>query len=247
MMGRPVIAIAAYQLPAQWDMWDATATLIHQGYVNGVANAGGRVVVLAVDTIDDDVLDRVDGLLLPGGPDVGPRWHGQPAHPFAEPSQHRRDEAEMLLLEGALRRGLPVLGVCRGMQLMGLLAGGRLIQHLPDEVGHDGHSPADGSIATHEIALAPGSHLSRIYGARTTVNSHHHQAQGTPGDLRVTAWTGDGVIEGLEDPARDFVVGVQWHPELSGDPVFGAFVEACRRGVEERSSRVATRGELDHA
>ncbi|OWA19283.1 gamma-glutamyl-gamma-aminobutyrate hydrolase [Streptomyces sp. CS227] len=227
-MSRPVVAIASYLEQARWNIWDARAAVIHESYVRGVTANGGRAVVLPPDNLEADVLDRVDGLLLPGGVDIDPVHLGQPRHPETDRAQPLRDAGELLLLRGALERDLPVLGVCRGLQLLALEYGGTLHQHLPDVLGHHGHCPAEGVFGEHAARFTPGSVVAEVYGPRARVNSHHHQGIDDPGTLRVTGRSDDGLAEAVEDPARRFVVGVQWHPEVSGDDaLFARFVAAC--------------------
>jgi putative glutamine amidotransferase len=131
---------------------------------------------------------------------------------------------------------LPVLGICRGLQLIALAYGGTLHQHLPDVVGHDGHSPASGEFATHAVTFAEGSIAGQIYGRRAVQNSHHHQAVAETGaGLVASGHADDGVVEVVEDPTKRFVLGVQWHAEISGDPaLFGAFVAAADRRTRLR-------------
>ncbi|MFD9043273.1 gamma-glutamyl-gamma-aminobutyrate hydrolase family protein [Streptomyces bottropensis] len=227
-MSRPVIGITAYRDRARWNIWDTDATLVQQSFVRGIADNGGRAVVLPPDDLDADVLRRLDGLLLTGGADIAPGLFGQEPHPETDQPRHDRDSGEILLLRAALDMDLPVLGVCRGIQLLALAYGGSLHQHLPDVVGHTGHLPAEGEFGRHEVSFTEGSLAAGLYGRSAWTNSHHHQAVAQPGQLTVTGWTGDGVIEAAEDPAKRFVLGVQWHPEVSGDDhLFAAFVAAC--------------------
>ena len=217
-MSRPLIGITAYVEPAGWAVWrDVPATLVPQAYVRAVTAAGGRAVVLPPDDLDADVLGVLDGLLLAGGADLDPGRYGQPADPRTE-SRPDRDAGELTLLTAALAIDLPVLGVCRGMQLLAVARGGALHQHLPDVVGHDGHRPAPGVYGTHPVRFAPGSRAGAVMAGVDRVNSYHHQAVADPGDLTVTGWADDGVVEAVEDPARRFVLGVQWHPENDADP-----------------------------
>ncbi|MFG3510435.1 gamma-glutamyl-gamma-aminobutyrate hydrolase family protein [Streptomyces sp. NPDC047821] len=231
-MSRPVIGIAGYRDRARWNIWDTDATVVQQGYVAGVTRAGGRAVVLPPDTVDGDVMDRLDGLLLSGGADLDPALYGQDRHPAGDTPRADRDAGELLLLRAALARDLPVLGVCRGLQLLAVVHGGSLVQHLPDAVGHTGHCPREGVFGRHPVRLTPGSLAAAVYGTETDVNSHHHQAVADPGRLRVTGRADDGVVEAAEDPDKPFVLGVQWHPEVScDDALFEAFVEACARSA----------------
>ena len=196
--------------------------------MGGITASGARAVVLPPDDVGADVLRRLDGLLLTGGADIDARLFGQEPHEEAEEPSRVRDRAELALLRTALALDLPVLGVCRGLQLMAVEYGGTLHQHLPDVIGHDGHSPASGEFATHEVMFVDDTLAFGIYGRRAQLNSHHHQAVAEPGRLMVSGRAADGVVESAEDPTKRFLLGVQWHPEVSGDEaLFGAFVTAC--------------------
>jgi putative glutamine amidotransferase len=245
---RPVIGVTCYVEDAAWGAWHTTAALLPYSYVRQLTAAGARAVLLpytggsrrarpepgggggehAADPPDADLLGRLDGLLLAGGADIDPERYGSPAHPRTV-SRPDRDAGELALLDAALRAGLPVLGVCRGMQLLAVAAGGSLHQHLPEVCGHERHQPAPGRYGHHPVTVVEGSALHAILGPVAHVNSHHHQAVVDPGTLTVTARAGDGVIEAVEDPARRFVVGVQWHPEELADlRLFEAFVDAAK-------------------
>jgi putative glutamine amidotransferase len=230
-VSRPVIAIAGYRDQARWNIWDTQATLIQQSYVRGITDSGGRAVVLPPDSVDADVLHRVDGLLLPSGADIDPVHYGQSRHPSTDSPRADRDAAELLLLRAALDLDLPVLGVCRGLQLLAIVRGGTLHQHLPDTLGHDGHLPEEGVMGSHPVRFVEGSIAASVYHDCAVVNSHHHQAIDDLGSLRATGRSDDGVVEAAEDPAQRFALGVQWHPEVSGDDaLFAAFVDACAAG-----------------
>ncbi|MEU4469835.1 gamma-glutamyl-gamma-aminobutyrate hydrolase family protein [Micromonospora sp. NPDC023888] len=215
---RPLIGISAYVEPVDWAAWRGVrAVLVPEAYARAVTAAGGRAVVLPPDDVDADVVAVLDGLLLAGGADVGPGRYGQRPDPRTE-DRPDRDAGELVLLAAALAAELPVLGVCRGMQLLAVAYGGTLHQHLPDVVGHEGHRPAPGVYGTHPARFVPGSLAASVLAGVDRVNSYHHQAVADPGRLAVTGWAEDGVIEAVEDPALPFVLGVQWHPENDEEP-----------------------------
>lgn len=190
------------------------------GYADHLAAAGGLAVHLPARVHPDLAMDRTDGLVLTGGSDVDPARYGRAPVVDGDPPDPERDEAELALLAAALERGLPVLAICRGLQLVNVARGGTLHPHLDDHaVG-----------VRHEVLVEPGSTLGRLYGPSTTVNSVHHQGvAGIGRDLVVTARAVDGVVEGIELPGAD-LLGVQWHPEqLDGpQPVFGWLVDVAR-------------------
>ncbi|MGC5017830.1 gamma-glutamyl-gamma-aminobutyrate hydrolase family protein [Micromonospora sp. DT47] len=230
-MSRPLIGVTAYVEPAGWAVWrDVPATLVPQAYVRAVTAAGGRAVVLPPDDVDADVVGVLDGLLLAGGADIGPERYDRPPDPRTE-ARPDRDAGELTLLAAALAADLPVLGVCRGMQLLAVAYGGALHQHLPDVVGHDGHRPAPGVYGAHPVRFAPESLAGAVMAGVDRVNSYHHQAVADPGRLAVSGWADDGVVEAVEDRTRRFLLGVQWHPENEADPrPVTALVRAARSG-----------------
>lgn len=225
---RPVIGITTYVEPATWGVWrDLPTTLVPHDYVAAVTLAGGRAILLPPDDLDTDVLRIVDGLVLSGGADLGPELYGAAPEPQTV-TRPDRDAAEMLLARAALTRDLPVLGVCRGMQLLTVAAGGSLHQHLPDVLGHDRHRPAPGVYGELAAGFTPGSRIAALMGDDTRVHCFHHQGVDDPGTLTVTGRADDGTVEAVEDPAHRFVLGVQWHPEVSRDKrLFGALVAAA--------------------
>lgn len=229
MWGMPVIAIAACsKLP---------------DYEESVRRAGGDVRVLnrAADR-PSDVITAVDGVLLTGGGDVQPSIYGAPSHPAFDPAEPGRDEYEVELVRRAVDANLPVFAICRGIQVLNVARGGTLIQDIPDEVGTSvEHRIKEPRFAiAHDVWLTSNSLLEQTLRERLedadscAVNSRHHQAPKDVGEgLTVSATAPDGVIEALEDPARRFCLGVQWHPEnfwRTGEfrALFEAFVQACR-------------------
>src|SRR5512142_2411515 len=224
----PVIGVSCYVERARWGVWDKPAALLPYGYVQRLREAGARPVLLPPDPdADVDLVRRFDGLVFAGGADVEPDRYGAARHPESS-TRPERDAGEFPLLAAALKLDLPVLGVCRGAELLTVAYGGTLHQHLPDLVGGAHHQPSAAVYGRHEVRFAAGSLAARLHGERTMVDSYHHQAVADPGDLVVTGWAADGVIEAVEDPERRFVLGVQWHPEETGDVrPFAALVRAA--------------------
>ncbi|MEV6931126.1 gamma-glutamyl-gamma-aminobutyrate hydrolase family protein [Dactylosporangium sp. NPDC051485] len=231
MSARPLVGITAYAEPARWGVWDTRAVLIPEAYVRMVRAAGARPVVLPPDDLGGPadaagLIARLDGLVLAGGADIEPSRYGAAAHP-ATKTRPDRDAGELAVLAAALEADLPILGVCRGMELLAVAYGGALIQHLPDRLGSERHQPAPGVYGAHPARFAPGSRAEAVFGPVAEVNSYHHQAVEKAGTLEVTGWADDEVVEAVEDPARRFVLGVQWHPEEAGDVrPFAALVAA---------------------
>lgn len=234
-MARPVIGICTPLERARWGAWDLDAFLLPRSYVDAVHRAGAMALLLAPDpalTKDpDEVLDRIDGLMLAGGGDLDPQVYGADAHPETIGCVPVRDAFEVALLRRALERDLPVLGICRGMQIMNVACGGTLHQHLPELSGHDEHRRVLGSFdgADHDVRLAPGSLAARAAGEEIhATKSHHHQGVDRVGEaLEVTGWAiMDELPEALELPANGFALGVQWHPEADETSrLIGALVE----------------------
>jgi putative glutamine amidotransferase len=225
---RPIIGITTYVLPATFGVWrELPSALVPYDYVAAVREAGGRAVLLPPDDQDAEVLGRLDGLVLAGGPDLEPGRYGAACEPLTE-SHPERDAGEFALVRHGLELDLPMLGVCRGMQLLTVAAGGRLHQHLPDVLGHEKHRPALGVYGERGARFDPGSRIEALMGDDVVIHCYHHQGVADPGTLTVTGWAEDGLPEAVEDPAKRFVLGVQWHPEVVRDRrLFGALVAAA--------------------
>jgi putative glutamine amidotransferase len=238
MSGKPVVGITTYIEPARWGAWELEAALIPYAYVQAVERAGARA--LLVPPSDDGVeetLDALDGLLFSGGNDLDPETYGASAHPETNGLRPERDRGELALLEAALARDMPVLAVCRGFELLNVARGGDIVQHLPDVVGDAKHREVTGVFSEHSVRIEDDSKLGAVLGdSAAPVKSHHHQGVGTIGEgLREVAWADDGTVEGLEDPAQRFAVGVLWHPEAGEDmKLFEALVAEARAYREER-------------
>jgi putative glutamine amidotransferase len=237
-MPRPLIGICAAVESATFGPWtDEPAVLLPISYSRAVQTAGGIAIMLPPDELTEDspdeLLDRLDALILGGGADLDAGSHGSEPHPETVGTNPERDRFELALAGRALERDLPLLGVCRGMQVMNVAAGGKLEQHLPDAVGHEGHRPVLGQWAEHEVRLAPGSLAARVTGEeRLMIKSHHHQGVAELGDgFEATGWAADeDTVETIESPNGTFALGVLWHPEEDPDDrVIPALVERAQQ------------------
>jgi putative glutamine amidotransferase len=238
-MNRPVIGICAAIERARWGAWETLVLLSPRNYSLAVQREGAIALMLSPDdTLADDpeqLLDMLDGLILAGGSDVDPATYGAEPHPETKGTNAERDRFETALARAALERDMPVLGICRGMQMLNVACGGTLEQHLDDVQTHR-HTP--GEFCDHEVELEPDSLAARAAGAeRVAVKSHHHQGVDRVGDgIEVTGRNpGDGVVEAIELPDRRFALGVLWHPEEdTGSRVIGALVEHARERAGAR-------------
>jgi putative glutamine amidotransferase len=235
---RPIIGLCAAMEPAEWAVWSLEAVLLPADYSRAVQRAGGLAVLIPPDeelvTNPDDLLDRLDGVILAGGCDIDPASYGAEPHAMTVGSVPARDQAEIALVRRAIERDMPVLGICRGMQLINVAQGGTLFQHLPDLVGHGDHRRHPGTFdgSDHDVHLTPGSLAAAAAGEeRPVIKSHHHQAVDLVGEgLIVTGASAlDDLPEALESPAHRFVLGVQWHPEADDSSrVIEALVNQAR-------------------
>ena len=229
---RPLIGLSTYREQASWGVWSQGADLLPTSYADAVVRAGGVPVLLPPATDDPDaaaaLVERLDGLVISGGADVDPSQYGETPHQRTGTARPDRDAWELSLLTSAAAANLPTLGVCRGMQVMAVAAGGTLHQHTPDVVGHDEHNPQPGIFGDIEVTTSDDSTLKAILGPSVTVRCHHHQAvRSHPGYL-ATAWAADGSLEAMETEGARFCLGVQWHPEAGRDQrLFDALVRAA--------------------
>jgi putative glutamine amidotransferase len=254
-MARPVIGICTVVERARWSVWDQEALLLPRSYINAVQSAGGMAVMLPPDEAahddPDQVLDLLDGLILAGGADIDPSVYGADRHPETKGTVPERDAFEVALARAAMDRDLPLLGICRGMQLMNVARGGTLEQHLPDSHGHHDHRRALGTFdeSDHDVRLAEGSLAHRAAGdALHATKSHHHQGIADVGEgLEVTGWAVmDDLPEAIELRDARFALGVQWHPEADETSRFVATLveEAAQRrepDVPARDGAAASR------
>ena len=244
---RPVIGICTALARARWGVWERDAALLAFSYIEAIQRAGGLAVMIPPDgRFDDDpdeILDLLDGLIFAGGNDIDPACYGADPHPATSHLVPERDRSELALAARAVQRDIPVLGICRGMQLVNVAFGGTLTQHLPEKLGHEEHRRTPGSFdgSEHDVRLTTGSLAARAAGEELHgTKSHHHQGVAIVGDgLLVTGVsTIDNLPEAIEAPGRRFVLGVQWHPEADEQSrIVDAIVEHARGYRSGRDSR----------
>ncbi|MGN6371415.1 MAG: gamma-glutamyl-gamma-aminobutyrate hydrolase family protein [Solirubrobacteraceae bacterium] len=242
---RPVIGICTALERARWGMWEQEAVLLSRSYVDAVQSAGALVLMLAPDERliedPDEALDMIDGLMLAGGADIDPSAYGAERHAQTVETVPERDRFEIALVRAAIERDMPVLGICRGMQLINVAYGGTLLQHLPERFGHHEHLRVAGTFdgADHDVDLLEGSLAARAAGeTHHATKSHHHQGVDRVGEgLSITGSSAmDGLPEAIEMPDRRFVLGVQWHPEAdAASRVVCALVKEAERQMGERA------------
>lgn len=237
---RPVIGLTTYLQQANSGVWDTRASFLPAVYLDGVTRAGGIAALLPPQPVDEKIADRVvngvDGLIITGGRDVDPAYYGHQPHPATDEPATDRDAWEFALLAAALRRGVPILGICRGAQVLNVALGGTLHQHLPDILGHSRHQCGDAVFSTSTVRTVAGSRLAGLIGQSTEAQCYHHQGIAELGAGLVVSATSDDVIEAVERPGDDFVLAVQWHPEETLDDLrlFAGLVEAARKHAIQR-------------
>jgi gamma-glutamyl-gamma-aminobutyrate hydrolase PuuD len=230
-MMAPIIGVTTLVDQVKWGVWDRKVALLTMTYIDAISRAGGVPVLLPPNDFGaSEVVERLDGLILSGGADIDPARFGQEAHPRTVIVADR-DAWEFAVLSAALERDLPVLAICRGIQVLNVAVGGSLHQHLPEVLGHQDHLHTPGTFGSTKVRLEKGCRLERLLGDRVTVPCHHHQGIDQLGaGLVAVGWADDGMVEAAELVDRRFVVGVQWHPEQDqGDlRLFEALVEEAR-------------------
>ena len=239
----PTVGLTTYLQQAQTGVWDVRASFLPAVYVEGVTSAGGIAMLLPPQPVDDAVVDRVlsclDGLVITGGRDVDPARYGQEPHAKTDEPALDRDAWEFALVRAAVARGLPLLGICRGAQVLNVALGGTLHQHLPDVVGHPRHQLGNAVFNTSAIETVPGSRVAALIGTSTDAQCYHHQAIAELGSgLKASAWDPEGVVEAVEMSGPNFVVAVQWHPEERLDDLrlFAGVVEAATEYASKKQS-----------
>jgi len=238
---RPVIGLSTYVETARYGPWEERAALLPVQYGDAVLDCGGLPVLLPpAPGAAAEALALCDGLVLTGGPDVDPARYGAAAHPETGAPRPDRDDWEFELCRGALAAELPLLAICRGAQVLNVVCGGTLVQHLPERTGHAGHRPGPGRMGTTEVTLDPASRVGRALDPTVTVYCSHHQALDRVADgLEVVGRAADGTVEAVERTGPGFVVGLQWHPEdhPTDHRIFAALVEAARIPSPSGASR----------
>lgn len=230
----PIVGISTYRQTADWGSWrQVRADLLPTDYAESVAAAGGvAVLVPPLRTAEEAraIVARIDALIISGGADVNPALYGQQPDPAVVAWYDDRDASERYLLDAARERSLPILGICRGMQLMAVHGGGTLVQHLPDRVGHARHGGGPSDYGQIPVTVEPGHRISGIVDSELIAPCHHHQAVVSHPGFVGTARDTDGVLQAMESAGERFELGVQWHPETSVDKrLFAALVDAARR------------------
>ncbi|MEU0742013.1 gamma-glutamyl-gamma-aminobutyrate hydrolase family protein [Streptomyces sp. NPDC006134] len=226
MTGRPLIGVSTYlESGTRWGVWELEAALLPAGYPRLVQRAGGLAAMLPPDAPEHAgaAVARLDGLVIAGGPDVEPARYGAVPDPRTGPPDRARDAWELALIDAALARDVPLLGICRGMQLLNVALGGTLVQHL------DGHAETPGVFGRHPVVPVPGTRYAAVVPEEISVPVFHHQAVDRLGaGLVASAHAADGTVEAVELPSGPWVLGVQWHPEMGEDVrVMRALVEAA--------------------
>jgi putative glutamine amidotransferase len=246
--GRPVIGICARTAQVTLQGADMTVTLAFQPHVDLLAGAGCTPVLVPLVPGAEHITGRLDGLLVPGGPDVDPALYGGIAHSRTRAVSPAMDAAELALVKEALTAGLPILAICRGMQLLNVHHGGTLHQHLPEITGNDSHCPETDAfgLGRHRLDLKPGSRIAEILGENTPEAScHHHQAIDQIGTgLTATAWAPDGIVEAVEVIDHPFAIGVQWEVgHIPDERLYLALTEAARHASPRTAIVSITRDE----
>jgi len=229
----PQIGLTTSVVRARHGAWDEESALLPMSYVSAVIRSGGWPVLLPPAPVEPGrVVAVLDGLVVTGGPDVDPARYGAAPHQETGRPRSERDTWEISLCQAALEADLPLLAICRGVQVLNVAQGGTLHQHLPEVVGHTDHRIAPGQMRTNKFTLRTGSLAAEVLGTDCAGLCHHHQAIDRVGKgLEPVGFAEDGTVEAVEMARKAFVLGVQWHPEDTPDDdrLFQALVEAADR------------------
>ena len=227
---KPIIGITCCMREARYSDFVRHAAILPSAYISMVDKAGGVPMIIPPAGDMTSLLDSIDGLIVSGGPDISPANYNEEPGPMTTEFYPEQDYSEMGLIERALERDMPLLGICRGMQILSVAHGGRMHQHLDTTPGHEGHGGFFGKSTEHGVVVERGSQLASIMGDSFTVNSLHHQGVSDAGSLEVSARAEHaGLIEGVERKDKKFCIGVQWHPDRKGhDLLFSALIQAAR-------------------
>ncbi len=237
-MSLPLIGLTTYRTTGQMTIYDGELAVLPAQYVEAITRSGGIAVLLPPQELDSEgaqkIIGSLDGMLLTGGADINPQRYGQKAGPHTQASEDLRDAFESTLLDAALASQKPLLGVCRGAQMLNVHLGGTIHQHLPDVMGHDRYRVGDGAFHAEDMTIHPGSLLQKVLGGALSVQGHVYHHQGinrvAPG-LHPSAHGFDGTIQAVETSDVPFCLAVQWHPEehLADLRVFEGFVAAASK------------------
>ena len=229
---RPLIGVTCCIRESNFAKWTMDAAILPSTYTSAIERAGGIPILIPPSSFSTSILDKISGIVIAGGPDIDPSEYGEEPYSSTASYYPEQDSSERALIEEALDRDLPMLCVCRGMQLLSIIHGGRLHQHLDNTPGFEGHGSYDGQSSEHAVTTNDGSKISSLMGSQIIVNSTHHQGVSNAGSLMVTAHANhDGLIEAVERPDLKFCIGVQWHPERMGgnhDILYSELVKSAR-------------------
>ena len=225
----PVIGVTCPSRPTKWANWEMDAVVLPTTYHKMIIKCGG-IPFLIPPGSNSDVIDKIDGLLVAGGPDINPELYGQDSGPYTNEFYHEQDISEISLINSALDKNVPLLCICRGFQLLCAIRGGILYQHLPETEGYENHGGWNGKVTEHGVDIVKGTRLQQIMGSHVIANSTHHQGVSHAGNISVSAYSShDKLIEAVEIKELKFCIGVQWHPErINHTSLYLAFIESAR-------------------
>jgi putative glutamine amidotransferase len=225
----PVIGITCPSRPTKWANWELDAVVLPTTYHKMIMQCGG-IPLLIPPGCNSDVIGRIDGLLIAGGPDINPELYDQNNGPYTLEVYPEQDASEIELIKSAMDDNIPLLCICRGFQLLCVVNGGNLYQHLPETEGYENHGGWNGGVTEHGVDIIEGTKLEQIMGSHANANSTHHQGVCDPGNLSISAYSShDNLIEAVEKKGLKFCIGVQWHPErINHVSLYRAFIESAR-------------------